>query len=229
MTKRTYQQFCPVARSLDVLGERWTLLILRDLLSGPRRYTDLRQGLPGMASNLLATRLAELADADLVERVELPPPAASTVYQLTERARGLEPALLDLARWGLPYLDAPTDDQPLLPHLARSGLKAMVHPGELPAHGLTVAFALDEQLATLVIEAERPPGSRLLPHDRLTVVDGLPGTEPDVTVVGSLAVLLWLRRGDLDGPEALDQGLISIDGTPEHRQLLARLFCFALD
>ena len=89
MAKRGYNQFCAAARALDLLGERWTLLLIRDLLTGPKRYTDLLNGLPGIGTNLLAGRLKELESAGVVQRRELPPPAASTVYELTER--GLEP------------------------------------------------------------------------------------------------------------------------------------------
>ena len=81
---RSYHQNCPIAKGLDVLGERWTLLILRELIGGPRRYGDLRAQLPGIATNLLADRLRELEDAGLVDREELPPPIARTVYTLSE-------------------------------------------------------------------------------------------------------------------------------------------------
>ena len=84
MSRRRYGQFCPLAKALDVLGERWTLLIVRELLAGPKRYTDLRAGLPGLATDLLATRLRELQEAGVVDRHEVPPPTRATVYELTE-------------------------------------------------------------------------------------------------------------------------------------------------
>src|SRR2546427_742794 len=90
-TKRSYDQWCAVARSLDIVGERWTMLIVRDLLVGPKRYTDLLTGLPGIGTNLLAQRLRELEANGLVERADLPPPAAATVYRLTERGEALWP------------------------------------------------------------------------------------------------------------------------------------------
>src|SRR6266536_6294504 len=82
--RTTYEQYCPVARTLDVVGERWTLLIVRDLLMGPKRYTDLRAGLPGIATDILTARLRALEEAGFVRRRELPPPAPATVYELTE-------------------------------------------------------------------------------------------------------------------------------------------------
>jgi DNA-binding HxlR family transcriptional regulator len=106
MTRRTFDEYCPIARALEVVGERWSLLIVRELLLGPKRYTDLRQALPRMWTNLLADRLRHLERAGVIEQVDLPPPAARTVYQLTERGRGLEPVVLGLGRWGIPLLSA---------------------------------------------------------------------------------------------------------------------------
>jgi DNA-binding HxlR family transcriptional regulator len=97
---KTYAQRCPLARALDVVGERWTLLIVRELMLGPRRYTDLTDGLAGVGTNILAARLADLQSAGLVTKRELPPPTAVTVYQLTEPGRALGPTLLALTEWG---------------------------------------------------------------------------------------------------------------------------------
>jgi DNA-binding HxlR family transcriptional regulator len=106
---RNYNQNCPIARGLDVLGERWTLLILRELVGGPRRYGDLRAELPGIATNLLADRLRDLEDAGLVDRTELPPPAARTVYSLSDAGwRKILPVLRAVALFGLELLE-PTD------------------------------------------------------------------------------------------------------------------------
>src|SRR6185437_16129530 len=102
---RSYNQFCAVAKSLDVVGERWTLLLIRELLlRGPSRYTDLRNGLPGVAANLLAARLKELEEAGLVTRQDAPPPVATALYELTEDGRALEPVLKSLGWWGLRYM-----------------------------------------------------------------------------------------------------------------------------
>jgi DNA-binding HxlR family transcriptional regulator len=104
---RSYNQFCAVAKSLDVVGERWTLLIVRELLlRGPSRYTDLRNGLPGIATNLLADRLQELEKAGVVAREEAPPPVATTLFSLTSRGRGLASVVYELGRWGLPLMGA---------------------------------------------------------------------------------------------------------------------------
>jgi DNA-binding HxlR family transcriptional regulator len=104
---RSYDQFCGLARSLDLVGDRWTLLILRELLLGDRRFTDLVDGLPGIPRNLLSARLAELSDEGLLERVDLSPPTAVTIYRLTDVGADIEPVLLALTRWGFPHLGDP--------------------------------------------------------------------------------------------------------------------------
>jgi DNA-binding HxlR family transcriptional regulator len=105
-TRKSYNQNCPIAKGLDILGERWTLLILRELLGGPRRYSDLRAELPGIATNLLAERLKELESAGLVDRAELPPPIARTVYSLSDIGWQRVPPILQSIAWlGLDRLD----------------------------------------------------------------------------------------------------------------------------
>jgi DNA-binding HxlR family transcriptional regulator/putative sterol carrier protein len=104
MTGKTYDQYCGVARALDVVGERWTLLVVRELYGGPKRYTDLLAGIPGIATDMLAARLKTLEENELVARRVLPPPAASTVYELTELGRRLEPVLRELGKFGVEIL-----------------------------------------------------------------------------------------------------------------------------
>src|SRR5687767_3855998 len=106
MSKR-YDQYCPMAHALSLVGERWSLLIVRELLRGPKRYTDLAAGLPGIGTNILAARLKDLEEAGVVEKRKLPPPAASTVYELTEYGAGLQEPLYALARWGARSLRQP--------------------------------------------------------------------------------------------------------------------------
>jgi DNA-binding HxlR family transcriptional regulator len=109
---RSYDEYCAVAKSLDLVGDRWTLLVVRELaFRGPSRYTDLRNGLPGVASNLLADRLRNLEAAGLVAREEAPPPVATTLFRLTLRGEGLRTVIAELMRWGLPLMveQKPTD------------------------------------------------------------------------------------------------------------------------
>lgn len=98
--KRSYGDACGIARALDLVGERWALMIVRELLLGPKRFTDIRTGLPQLGSDVLAQRLRDLEEAGLVEHRKLPPPYAAKVYELTPRGRALEPVLIELGRWG---------------------------------------------------------------------------------------------------------------------------------
>ncbi|HET9081851.1 MAG TPA: winged helix-turn-helix transcriptional regulator [Trebonia sp.] len=107
---RSYGQYCSVAKALDVIGDRWTLLIVRELLlRGACRYTDLKNGLPGIATNLLADRIRELEAAGLVRREQAPPPVATPLVHLTEAGAGLEPVVKALGWWGLRYMAGPAD------------------------------------------------------------------------------------------------------------------------
>ncbi len=109
MPRRSYEQYCALAKALDIVGERWTLLIVRELFAGPQRFSDLLETLPGIGNGLLATRLREMQEAGLVQVSLLPPPAASRVYQLTESGRRLDEAVTALARWGASSLGPPTE------------------------------------------------------------------------------------------------------------------------
>ena len=133
MTKRRYHQHCGVARALDVVGSRWTLLIVRNLLLGPLRFTDLRRGLPGITTNLLADRLKEMEAEGLIERVRAPR-SRSDRYALTERGRALEPAILELGRWGWPYMSGREPDDHVDPAWGMLALKRRFVPG--PRSGL---------------------------------------------------------------------------------------------
>jgi DNA-binding HxlR family transcriptional regulator len=113
---RSYGQYCSAARALDVIGDRWTLLIIRELLlRGACRYTDLKNGLPGIATNLLADRLRELESAGLVTREEAPPPVATTLVRLTEAGASLEPLVRALGSWGIRFMAAPAGDDVFRP------------------------------------------------------------------------------------------------------------------
>lgn len=108
--KRNYDQFCGLARALDFVGERWTLLIVRDLLLGPKRYSDILAGLPGLTTNLLARRLQEMEAHGLIEKAKSPPPAPVTVYRLTPLGNGLESTVLAASEWGNRFLIHPTEE-----------------------------------------------------------------------------------------------------------------------
>src|SRR5215207_4227883 len=107
MTKRAYGQFCGLARALEIVGERWALLIVRDLIVGPKRFTDLQRGLPRIPTSVLAARLKELEAFGAIRRRVLPRPAGSVVYELTEYGAALEDSVLSLGRWGARALGEP--------------------------------------------------------------------------------------------------------------------------
>lgn len=176
MSRRRYGQFCPLAKALDVVGERWTLLVVRELLVGPKRYTDLRRGLPGLATDLLATRLRQLHQAGLVDRRDISPPTPATVYELTSRGRALEPVIGEFARWGLPLLRKPDNDY--LPDSALLlGLKAAFHPGAAAGIDETYDFDVDGvRVAVRVCDGsiEITPGSAG-EHAAARVVTDRPG------------------------------------------------------
>ena len=110
VARKTYCQYCPVAHALDVVGERWSLLIVRELLESPQRYTDLAGHLPGIGSNILAARLRDLEGAGVVVKRKLPPPTPAVIYELTEDGRSLQGVVAELARWGARSLGPPAPE-----------------------------------------------------------------------------------------------------------------------
>ena len=149
---KRYDQYCPIACSLGLVGERWTLLVVRELMHGPKRYTDLVDGLNGIGTNILAARLKELEAAGLVERRKLPPPAASTVYELTPTGRELRPVLHELARFGARLMGPPPLDA-LNPGWLVDALDLALSPIS-PAGRL--AFRIGDEEASLVDGVVRP-------------------------------------------------------------------------
>jgi DNA-binding HxlR family transcriptional regulator len=124
MSEHRYQQYCGAARALDVVGNRWTLLIVRELMFGPRRFTDLIDGLPGISRNLLAERLRALERDGVVVRQELPPPAARQVYELSDDGRDLAEAMLPLVAWGARRLGSRKPGESFRPQWAALAMSA---------------------------------------------------------------------------------------------------------
>src|SRR6516165_245245 len=143
---RSYGEYCSIAKSLDVVGDRWTLLIVRELATrGGCRYTDLRNGLPGIASNLLAQRLRELEHAGVIAREEAPPPIATTLFQLTPRGDQLRPVLDELSRWGLPLMTDQKPDDAVRSHWLASALELMLADRQPEAASVTVELQTGDQ------------------------------------------------------------------------------------
>lgn len=143
---RHYNQYCPVAHALDVVGERWSLLVVRELQHGPLRYTDLLAALPGCSTNVLAARLKDLEAHRVIQRGKLPPPAASTVYSLTECGASLAPVLGALAHWGLRMLGPPPPEA-LEPGWLVKALRTAVAP---LVRGVSVGFRVEAEEASVV-------------------------------------------------------------------------------
>jgi DNA-binding HxlR family transcriptional regulator len=140
---RIYDERCGVAHALDLVGQRWTLLVIRELVLGPKRFTDLRQALPGISRDVLSQRLREQQQRGVIRRRKLPPPAGSTVYELTEWGRELEPAVIALARWGAhsPLL---RPDAPLGADSIMLGLRTFFDPAAV--EGLDTTYQIDLDL-----------------------------------------------------------------------------------
>lgn len=175
MANRTYNDRCGIARALDAVGDRWALLVVRELLLGPKRFTDLRAGLPRVSPDVLAQRLRELEATGALRRDTLPPPAASQVYELTERGHELKPVILELGRWGSRQ---PPNDGPLGPDAAVIALMTMFS-GDLAG---TYELRLDGQVfrvsaADGELDAARGPAT-----EPAAVIEGSPG---------ALASVLW--------------------------------------
>jgi DNA-binding HxlR family transcriptional regulator len=175
VANRTYNDRCGIARALDAVGDRWALLVVRELLLGPKRFTDLRAGLPRVSPDVLAQRLRELESAGVLRRDTLPPPAASQVYELTPRGRELKTVILELGRWGS---QEPPNDGPLGPDAAVIALMTMFH-GDLEG---TFELRLDGHAFALHAADGRLDAKRGRATDPIAVIEGAPGM---------LASVLW--------------------------------------
>jgi DNA-binding HxlR family transcriptional regulator len=146
---RGYDQYCPVAHALDLVGERWSLLIVRELLHGPLRYSDLHERLPGCGTNILAARLRRLEDCGVIRKHRLPPPAASTVYELTEYGARLRRVVHEIARWGVRSLGPPPEGVELEAGWLAHALEVITDSG--PAWpDASIEFRIDEEIASIV-------------------------------------------------------------------------------
>ena len=199
MSGRSYDQFCGLAKALDVLGERWTLLVVRELLLGPQRYSDLLEGLPGIGTNLLASRLKALEAHGMVARRRLPAPAASHVYELTERGRALEPAIYELIRWGLELLAEPGEKDVFRTSWLVTSLRAGFRP-EMAA-GVHRAYRL-------VVDGQ-PFTARVADG----AIDARAGDEGEVDVEVNLdeATLKAIASGQLAAADAVAQGRVHVE------------------
>ena len=200
MSKRSYDQHCTVAHALDVVGERWTLLLVRELLTGPKRFKDLLWGLPGIGTNLLAARLKALEERGVVRRGTLPPPAGSGIYELTGLGRSLEPVVVALSRWGSRLIGELQDEDELRPAWVMVALRSLLEPGAACGPREAYELRIDGETFHLrvgggAVEARQGPAD-----------------DPDVVISGDAGAFLALTAGRLAVEEALGSGRIRIEG-----------------
>jgi len=211
---RSYGHYCSIARALDIVGDRWTLLIVRELLlQGPCRFTDLKNGLPGVATNLLSIRLKELENAGLVARGDAPPPVATVLYTLTDDGLALEPVLKVLGLWGLKYMSEERPDDAFQARwlaYAPAWFSTDADPGAAPA--VIQLIAADESAVIELMGGEI--------HTRVGRAE-----KPDLVLDGPPRAVLGLLGGQVDLKQARQLGL-SARGRSE---LLERLRPIAQD
>lgn len=184
--KRSYGDACGIARALDLVGERWALMVVRELLLGPKRFTDLRAGLAHVSSDVLAQRLRGLEQAGVVEHRRLPPPYASQVYELTARGRALEPVLVELGRWGGANAPPPSDDMCMSVDAHVVSLRTLFDPARAGGFAARIELRLGEdrfrvEIADGEVEAERgelPDADAIVETDPTTLIEVLHGHRP---------------------------------------------------
>jgi DNA-binding HxlR family transcriptional regulator len=213
--KRMYNDRCGIARALDVVGERWALLVVRELLLGPKRFSDLRGGLPHVGPDVLAQRLRDLEAAGILRRAKLAPPSGAQVYELTDRGRELEPVILALGAWGsrAPF---PSGDARLGVDSAVLALKTLFDPPSAGSIDEEVELRLDGERFRAHVADGRLDVARGAAHDPVAVVE----TDPE-----TLSRVLWhgrkltaaLRAGDvrIDGDTAAAKRFLALFPPPE--------------
>ncbi|MBI1879714.1 MAG: transcriptional regulator [Chloroflexi bacterium] len=203
MTSRSYNQYCGLAYALDIIGERWTLLIVRELIAGPRRFKDLMDGLPDISTNLLAERLKSLEQQGMLSRHVLPPPAGSTVYELTSLGQALEKTLLELGKWGSQFVP-PSPEGVALLRLGSYALtvKTFFRPEQAQGVNETYELHIDNEVLQVQIK-----------EGELHVQQG-ETRKADVIFHTDMPSYLGLLQRQIQADEAVSGGLIRIEGDP---------------
>ncbi len=208
---RSYSQYCSVAKALDLIGDRWNLLIVRELLlRGSCRYTDLLHGLPGIATNLLADRLRDLEHVGVVAWEEAPPPVATTLFRLTERGQELEPILRELGKWGAALMAEPADEDAFRSHWLALPVELFLtdHAPEEPP--VTIGLHIDGE--STVIET----------RDGAVRARSGPAEDPDLTLSGTPRLIVGLLSGRLTIADARGEGLLCEGDLEALRRIQAR-------
>ncbi|MCW2878134.1 MAG: transcriptional regulator HxlR family [Sphaerisporangium sp.] len=205
--RRHYGQYCGLAAALDVIGERWTLLVVRELLVAPRRYNELLANLPGIGTNLLAIRLKLLSDAGVVEQLTSDPDGRARRYRLTERGQSLRPVVLDLARWGMPLLAEPDPDDEVRPEWSLVAVEAMMRPLPVSAPDENYQFQISGK------DGREEVFHVLIKEGTAQIVSG-PTPAPGLLAVTDAITFVEIGAGRLDPLEAVVVGRLRLDGDP---------------
>lgn len=211
MATRTYGQFCGFARAAEIFGERWALLIVRDLLVSPKRFSDLHRGLPGIPTNVLTARLKELEQAGVIRRALLPRPANSIVYELTEYGQELEPVVASLGRWGAKTLGDPRPDEVITADSIITALRTTFHPER--ARGFRARYEL--RLGDIVLNAAVENG-------KLKAAEG-PAEKADL-IMETGPGLRPLMAGEVNAREAIKNGSVHVTGDTALLERFAEIF-----
>lgn len=196
-----YPQLCALARAAEIIGERWTLLIVRELLLGPRRFTDVRERLDGVSASVLSARLLRLEEAGLIARRFLEPPAASTVYELTAAGRALQPAVFELLKWGARLLLPARPRDRVEADWLRLALTACARAGPSPERSFLLRLRRERK--ELVLRVAGGPGGTVVAES----------AEPaEVTILTEPRTLLALMSGVLDPRAAVRDGVVRVEG-----------------
>jgi DNA-binding HxlR family transcriptional regulator len=204
MNNRSYNQYCGLAYALDIIGERWTILLVRELIAGPRRFKDLLDGLPGISTNLLAERLKNLEQQGVIRRRTLAPPAGSAVYELTATGRALEPMLLELGRWGSQFVPPTPEAATVLPVGSYAlTLKTFFRPEQ--AQGINETYELDVDGEVLQVQIK---------DGEIHIQQG-ETLRANVVFYTDRRSYLGLLAGQIQPDEAISSGIIRIEGEPD--------------
>ena len=213
MTRRTYHQYCATARTLDLVGERWTLLLVRELLTGPRRFGDLLSALGGMGTGLLASRLRFLQDEGLIEAATLPAPARAPAYALTEAGAELRPAVLALSRWGMRWAaDERVEGEAFQAGWAVLGMQAVFDPDAAGDVRVVYEFRVGDETFHARVEDRTVETAQGAAH------------RPDVVLSTDPDTFAALATGGAGLVEAVRAGTASVDGDPDLVRRLPELF-----
>ena len=211
VVKRSYGQYCGFARALELVGERWALLIVRDLLVGPKRFSEIERGLPGIPTNILTARLNELEDGGLVRRRLLERPAKGVVYELTGDGRALEEPVLALGRWGARHLGDPRPDETVTDDSIAMALRTTFRPEA--ARKTKVTYLL--RLGPIQVHARVRDGT--------IVVGRGPVEKPDLVIETGPAMRLLMAH-EVTPAEAIEKRLVKIQGDPKLLEKFVQMF-----